>query len=153
MHWWGWAVVAGVTLALLAPLIFLYLRRRWLTMLGGLFECAYRLRDDVPGGGWLLGMGRCRGETLEWFRAFSLSLRPARTFTRGVTRLVYQRETSGVDAVVLYDETRILTLRNRLTSREDSIATDMDSALAIMAWFEAAPPGSHYLPSSADTPS
>ena len=51
----------------------LIVRRRLLSRHGGTFELSYRVRPDTAGRGWLLGLGRYSGETLEWFRIFSLS--------------------------------------------------------------------------------
>lgn len=145
-------VVVCVVMILCMPFIGLYARRRWLTGHGGLFDCAYRAREGVPGSGWVLGLARYRGDHLEWYRAFSLALRPSLQFQRGVTSFTHQRPSSGLEAVVLFDESRIVTLKDRVTSREHSLAMDPDSAMALMSWLESAPPGSHYVPHSADSP-
>ncbi|MCC2593052.1 DUF2550 domain-containing protein [Tessaracoccus sp. OS52] len=145
-------IVVGVAVLLCVPFVALYVRRRWLTGHGGLFDCAYRASEGVPGSGWVLGLARYRGDQLEWYRAFSLALRPALEFQRGVTTFAHQRPSSGLEAVVLFDESRIVTLRDRVTSREHSLAMDPDAAMALMSWLESAPPGSHYLPHSADSP-
>ena len=42
------------------------------------------VRPARAGRGWLLGLGRYSGETLEWFRIFSLSPRPKRAWERSV---------------------------------------------------------------------
>lgn len=149
----GAAIIVVCVIAILCmPFVGLYARRRWLTGHGGLFDCAYRTGDGVPGSGWVLGLARYRGEQLEWYRAFSLALRPSLQFPRGGTSFTHQRPSSGLEAVVLFDASRIVTLKDRVTLREHSLAMDPDAAMALMSWLESAPPGSHYLPHSADSP-
>lgn len=151
----GWQVVVValvVVLLCMLPLVSLYMRRRWLTGQGGVFDCAYRREEGAPGSGWTLGLARYRGETLEWFRAFSFGLRPSLTFRRGVIVYNAQRPSNSVEAVVLFDESRVVTLRDRITCHEYSLAMSPESVMALMSWFEAAPPGSHYLPSGNETP-
>ncbi|RYE79357.1 MAG: DUF2550 family protein, partial [Myxococcales bacterium] len=68
---WQWVVdtAAVVLLAALLFGVFLVVRRRLLSRDGGAFELTVRLRSErPPGHGWSLGMGRYRGEQLEWFR-------------------------------------------------------------------------------------
>lgn len=141
-----------VVAVVLLPFVLLYLRRRWLTGQGGLFDCAYRVRDDAPGAGWVLGMARYRGDDLEWFRAFSLSLSPKVTFQRAATTYVHQRSPDGIEAIALFEESVIVTVRDRISGRVQSLSMSPDSVMALMSWLESAPPGSHYLPGSADTP-
>ena len=141
-----------VVAVVLLPFVLLYARRRWLTGQGGLFDCAYRFRDDTPGAGWVLGMARYRGEALEWFRSFSLSLKPKMVFDRASTGYVHQRSPEGIEAIALFEESVIVTVRDKVSGRTHSLSMGRDSVMALMSWLESAPPGSHYLPRSADTP-
>lgn len=150
-----WEVVLTALLVIvlvLLPFALLYLRRRWLTGQGGLFDCAYRISDKTPGSGWVLGMARFRGENLEWFRAFSLSLWPKMVFPRVGTTYVHQRQPAGLEAIALFEDAMIVTLRDRASGGTSSLSMSRDEVLALMSWLESAPPGSHYLPGSADTP-
>ncbi|WP_052460163.1 DUF2550 domain-containing protein [Tessaracoccus massiliensis] len=150
---WEIIVTALIVIAfVLLPFILLYLRRRWLTGQGGLFDCAYRISEVTPGSGWVLGMARFRGENLEWFRSFSLSLRPKKVFPRVGTTYVHQRQPAGLEAIALFEDSMIVTLRDRASGATSSLSMDRDQVLALMSWLESAPPGSHYFPSSADTP-
>ena len=133
------------------PFALLYLRRRWLTGQGGLFDCAYQVDSD-QGAAWVLGFARYRREQLEWFRAFSLSLRPRVVFQRVTTMYVHQRVPQGLEAIALFEGSVIVTLRERVTGTTCALSMASDEALALMSWLESAPPGSHYLPSSADSP-
>lgn len=140
-----------VVIAML-PFALLYLRRRWLTGQGGLFDCAYRLREDATGAGWVLGVARYRGENLEWFRSFSLSMRPKMVFPRALTSYVHQRSPVGLEAIALFEDSMIVTLRDRVSGRTSALSMAPEEVLALMSWLESAPPGSHYLPTSADSP-
>ena len=84
-----WLVGLEVAVALLAlvvvvPLLGLYLRRRWLSAKGGVFDCALRLHNSGPGTGWATGLCRYEGERLEWFRTFSLGAVRRRLLADGV---------------------------------------------------------------------
>ncbi|MGV8847181.1 DUF2550 domain-containing protein [Tessaracoccus sp.] len=150
---WGVAlVVLGVTCLIAMPFVGLYARRRWLTGQGGLFDCAHRVSDGVPGSGWVLGLARFRDDRLEWFRAFSLGMRPSVSLQRGMTTYVYQRPASGLEQVVLFEESRVILVRDRSTQREYSLAMDGDTTMGLITWLESAPPGSHYIPTSEDSP-
>ena len=75
---WQWLLDAVGVLLVLVLLygVALVVRRRLLSRHGGTFELSYRVRSERAGRGWLLGLGRYSGESLEWFRIFSLSPRP-----------------------------------------------------------------------------
>lgn len=152
MGWEAAWIVLCVVVVLCLPLIFLYARRRWLSSRGGLFDCALRVGEGSPGTGWALGMARYRGEALEWFRAFSPGLRPALVFQRGLTLYSGRRAANGVEAVVLFDETQIVTLRDRISQVAHDLAMSEESLMGLLSWLESAPPGSHYVPSSSDSP-
>lgn len=144
---WDIVITAVVVLALvLLPFVLLYLRRRWLTGQGGLFDCAYQLTEKSPGTGWVLGMARYRGENLEWFRAFSLSVRPKKVFPRVVMAYVHQRPPAGLESIALFEGATIVTLKDRVSGDLASLSMSRDEVLALMSWLESAPPGSYYLP-------
>ena len=137
------AIIVAMVCALL-PLVLLYARRRWLTGKGGLFDCACLLRDDLPGGGWALGMARYVGEDLEWYRSFSFSLRPKRRFRRGVVTYERRRLPQGLEQFTLYEDSSIVVVRDAVTGETSALAMPTDSALGLMAWLEGAPPGMLY---------
>lgn len=152
MPWDILSAMLIVVAVVLLPFVLLYLRRRWLTGQGGLFDCAHRERDDTPGHGWALGVARYRGETLEWFRSFSLALRPKLVLQRAGTLYVHQRSPEGLEAIALFADSRVVTVKDRVTGHLHTLAMSCDEVLALMSWLESAPPGSHYLPGSADSP-
>lgn len=143
MDWVGITEVVALALilVLLAPLLFLGVRRRWLAREGGLFDCSVRLSTTTPGTGWVLGVARYSGDNLEWFRAFSVSLRPRLIFRRATLRPGQQREPDPIEAVVLYDDQRILRLEMN-DGRSWEVAMAVASLTGLLSWLESAPPGS-----------
>jgi hypothetical protein len=143
-----WLVVALVLLlaALLAAaaLAALPLRRRWLAREGGLFECSVRLKTSSAEAGWVLGMARYNAEMLEWFRFFSFSTRPRKTFLRTEVRVLTSREPDAAEAVALYSGQRVVELEE--ISPADArphpweIAMGGDSLTGFLSWLESAPP-------------
>ncbi len=148
--WWGVAEALAILVLLLAlALGLLAARRRYLSREGGTFECSLRLRSATPGAGWVLGLGRYNGGSLEWFRFFSYSWRPRKSFPRQVVRVLETRDPDPVEAVSLYAEQRILSLEvvGDLGVREEwSLALSPDSLTGLLSWLEAAPPGLSRLP-------
>lgn len=138
-------VVALVALTASVALVSLPLRRRWLAREGGLFECSVRLRTATPGAGWVLGMARYGPEALQWFRFFSYSLRPRKSFLRGEVRVRGSREPDAIEAVALYSGQRVVELAERGAAEPDGriweIAMDADSLTGFLSWLEAGPPG------------
>lgn len=142
MDWLGITELVALILAvlLLLPLLCLGARRRWLSRQGGLFDCSLRLSTATPGTGWVLGVARYSGDNLEWFRVFSLSLRPRLIFPRSQSRAGLQREPDPIEAVLLYDDQRIL--RMELTDgRSWEVAMAVASLTGLLSWLESAPPG------------
>ena len=81
---WQWLLdSAGVVLLLVLLFgLLLVVRRRVLSRHGGTFELSVRERGRPTGRGWVLGMGRYREDSLEWFRIFSPLPRPRRSWRR-----------------------------------------------------------------------
>ena len=137
-------VIAVALLVVLGvPVVWLIARRRWLSRQGGLFECSLRLTTTTPGTGWVLGVARYSGERLEWFRSFSLALRPRLVFQRGATRAGSQRDPDPIEAVLLYDDQRIVRLE-LADGHSWELAMQPDSLTGLLSWLESAPPGMAY---------
>ena len=140
--WWNLLWVTLVVVALIGlPVMLLYARRRWLAGQGGMFDCALRRGSRDPALRWYLGMGRYRGEELQWFRSFSLSLKPKLRLRRGLIHSSGLTEPSRADAFLLYEDSCILMVREPSTGRSFQFGVDRDVATALMSWMEAAPPG------------
>jgi hypothetical protein len=147
--WWGVAEGLGLLVLLLAlALLLLALRRRYLARQGGTFECSLRLSAAAPGAGWVLGLGRYNGGSLEWFRFFSYSWRPRASFPRHEVRVLQTRDPDPLEAVSLYAEQRIVSFEvvGEPDPREWSLALSPESLTGLLSWLEAAPPGLSRLP-------
>lgn len=142
-----WAValdaVGMLALALVLVAAYLIVRRRVLSRNGGTFDLSVRLRTQRPGRGWVLGVGRYDNDALEWFRIFSVSLRPARTYQRRILRVGARREITGPEEYALYDDAVVVECRYRDDLVE--LALTESALTGLLAWLEAAPPGRGHL--------
>jgi hypothetical protein len=131
---------AGALLVLvLAYGLALVVRRRLLSRHGGTFELSYRVRPERAGRGWLLGLGRYSGDQLEWFRIFSLSPRPKRTWQRDDLSYAGRRDPEGTERMSLYPDHTVVQCA--APEGELELAMAPTSLMGFQAWLEAAPPG------------
>lgn len=150
------ALVAA--LVILAPFVWLFLRRRWLARLGSMFECSLRLKKSTPGAGWVLGVARYSEDNLEWFRVFSLSFQPRLRFHRPRTRALDDRAPTPMESVLLFDGQNVVKLsvndnerdlpdqpapERSAGSGEWELAMTQGALTGLRSWLEAAPPGEH----------
>ncbi|NPC98440.1 DUF2550 domain-containing protein [Nocardioides sp. zg-DK7169] len=144
MPLWQWVLdIAGVlVLLVLAYGLALVLRRRFLSRDGGTFELSYRVRSDRPGRGWVLGLGRYSGERLEWFRIFSLSPRPKRSWDRSSLSYEVRRVAEGHEEMSLYPDHVIIGCASPAGQVE--LAMSVASLTGFQAWLEARPPGTDW---------
>lgn len=135
--------IVGVLL-LLALLygISLVVRRRLLCRHGGTFELSLRKNSDRPGRGWLLGIGRYRGDALEWFRIFSLSPTPKQVWDRDHLVYLGRRELEGGEELALYAGHVVVSCSYRDVAME--IAMSKSSLTGFQSWLEAGPPGTDW---------
>jgi Protein of unknown function (DUF2550) len=142
---WEWLLesAGGVLLLVLLLGIALIVRRRWLTRNGGTFEVSYRARRSESGSGWLLGLGRYAGDTLEWFRIFSLSPRPKRVWQRSTLTYVDRREPERMEQMSLYPGH--VVIRCETPSEVVELALGPSSLMGFQSWLEGAPPGAQHL--------
>lgn len=135
----------AVVVAVLLPLVFLFLRRRWISRLGSTFECSVRStgsRSASPAAvarGWTLGVGRYNDDELEWFRSFSFAPRPRYVFPRSI-RVLGRRTPRGAEAFSLYAGHRVIDVELRDGQRVE-LAMSERALTGLLAWTEAAPPG------------
>ncbi len=144
MSWWEWLLdLSGVALLLLVAYgLGLVLRRRVIARHGGTFELSHRLRTDVPGRGWVLGIGRYSGERLEWFRIFTLSPKPKAVWMRERLRYDGSREALGAEQTSLYPDH--VVIRCQSPDGEVELAMSVASLTGFQSWLEAKPPGTDW---------
>ena len=133
------AVLLGLLLCYGVALI---LRRRFLARNGGTFELSYRARTAKVGRGWVLGIGRYSGDSLEWFRIFSLALRPREVWRRSSLSYLGRRDAVGSESMSLFVDHVIVRCSTRTGELE--IAMSPESLTGFQAWLEAAPPGTDW---------
>ena len=146
MPLWVW-IVDSIGVLLLLVLLYalgLVVRRRWITRHGGTFELSHRVRNGdaeeaKAGRGWVLGLGRYSGNSLEFFRIFSLSLRPRHVVDRGDLTYDGQRDPVGTEAHSLYAGHVVVTCHSSTMRFELAMAPE--AVTGFLSWLEAAPPG------------
>jgi hypothetical protein len=125
-------VLVGVLLVGLVAAFLL--RRRFL--LSGLGAVTMWLRP--PGAArWAVGVAWYSGETLLWYRALSLGVRPNRRLCRSEFQVDARRCPTGAD-LPLPVESVILTCRTGAGPQE--LAMDSSTVTGFLSWIESAPP-------------
>ncbi|HEY0888382.1 MAG TPA: DUF2550 domain-containing protein [Nocardioides sp.] len=141
-----WELVLDVVGVLLVLLVCYFLglvvRRRLIGRDGGTFELSHRVRAGRPGRGWLLGIGRYSGETLEWFRFFSISPRPRRRWERRRMSYVSSHEPDGVERMSLYADHVVVICE--YAGQRIELAMAESSLTGFQAWLESRPPGTDW---------
>ncbi len=143
---WQWlADSAGVVLLLLGAYgAVLVVRRRVLARHGGTFELSVRSGASEPesGRGWVLGLGRYRADSLQWFRVFTPSPRPRRQWARVDLEVVGQRSPSGAERHALYEGHLIVECAT--PDGRVELAMSPSALTGFSSWLEAGPPGTDW---------
>src|SRR4051794_31609802 len=141
---WQWLLdAAGVLLGVVLLLgLALIVPRPLLSRHGGTFELSYRVRSTRAGRGWLLGLGRYSGESLEWFRYFSLWPRPKRVLVRSRLSFAGWRRPEGVEQMSLYPDHLVISCSTPDGAVE--LAMSEASLMGFQSWLEAGPPGTDW---------
>lgn len=131
-------VVAAIGIAL-----FIF-RRRWLSAKGGVVECGLRRTSGIRGSSWTLGIGSYESDSFDWYRVFSLSIRPKVSLARGATRIVAHRELDALETMMLFDDHASLEVESLDKDGADvhyELSMSPAALTGFMSWLEAAPPG------------
>jgi hypothetical protein len=124
-----------VLVVVLVALVVAFLIRRRL-LLTGLGAVTMWLRP--PGSPrWSVGVAWYGGDTLLWYRALSLSVRPQQRLCRAGLRIDARRR-AGRDDVVLPEEVVVLDCRTDVGPRE--LAMESSTVTGFLSWLESAPP-------------
>jgi len=120
----------------------LLVRRQILVRGRAAVECLLRLPDLAEGERWESGLARYFGDTLEWYRAVGVSLRPTHVVRRAAIRVLDRQAVSagaleGVPG-------RGVILRCTASGSRFDVGLPESAELGLLAWLEAAPPGTHH---------
>jgi hypothetical protein len=140
-------IAAGLAL-LLVLVAALFTVRRLVIGRGATFDCSLRPARPERAGGerveardahWTIGVARYGQDRLEWFRVFSLSPRPARSFERDRFELVAQRVPSAPESRAVLPGVTVVSARYE--SGDLDLAMSPEAYTGLASWLEAAPPG------------
>lgn len=148
---WQWlADSAGALLLILGVYgVLLVVRRRVLSRHGGTFELSVRSGprhqesgEPESGRGWVLGLGRYRSDSLQWFRVFTPAPRPRRQWARADLQVTGQRSPSGAERHALYEGHLIVECATPQGRVE--LAMSPSALTGFSSWLEAGPPGTDW---------
>ena len=127
------ALVLVVVLAGLLVVAFLIRRRLLLTGLGAV---TMWLR---PAGSsrWSVGVAWYGGDTLLWYRALSLSVRPQQRLGRSGLRIDGRRQARRQDVVL---PAEVVVLECRTDAGPQELAMESSTVTGFLSWVESAPP-------------
>lgn len=132
---------AGFLALLVLAAGFIAIRRFLLERGGGTVECGLRKGT----GPWRLGVVSYQQDELHWFNAFGITSRADEAFGRRDLAVVSRRDPDTAEEASLGPDRVIVECR--LASGETVELALASSALTgLLAWLEAAPPGSHLYP-------
>lgn len=131
-------MLIGIVVFALLVVTALVARRRTLQCSGGTVECSINL----PGHrGWAYGVGRYDGDTLRWYRLFSLATRPQQELSRRRLSVVDRRRPYRGEAAVL--STAAVVVVCLQDDEVVELALSESALTGFLAWLEASPPGAH----------
>ena len=148
----AWLFAAFLIILVLAA-VGIAARRFLLERGGGTVECGLR----SPNGSWRLGLASYQREELCWFGALGLSMRPDVVFPRRDLTVVSRRPPTDAEAASLGPGMIVVECRLGEDSenlgpalagtpgqgRTVELAMGEAALTGLLAWLEAAPPGSH----------
>ncbi len=139
---WQWLLdSAGVVLLVIALFgLMLVVRRRVLSRHGGTFDLSVRDAGTTDGRGWVLGLGRYREDSLDWYRIFSPLPVPKRSWRRNDLTFLSQRGPEGSEEYSLYAGHVVVVCTT--PKGEVELAMSPSSLTGLQSWLEAGPPGS-----------
>ena len=129
---------AALLIVLVAAAAGIAARRFVLERRGATVECGLRMHD----GSWRLGVASYQGDEFCWYRVFGLSMRPQRSFSRRDLAVVSRRPVTDAEVSIL-GPGRVVAECEVAGSGPVDLALAEPALTGLLAWLEAAPPGSH----------
>lgn len=133
-------ILAVAAIATVLVLLLLALRRRFIQR-GASFDCSLRLRERRFGQGWVLGVARYADDRLEWYRVFSVSLRPKQVLPRELLGIGGRRMPAYPETLAIMPGHVIVECT--VDRRPVEVAMSTEALTGFLAWRESAPPGHH----------
>lgn len=138
----GWLAVVIAALAVLTTVALAgLLVRRLLLQRDGGFDMCLRIGPEERTDGWVFGVGRYRGELLEWHRTFWIGGRPIRGLDRRRLMVLSRREPAEDEAFDL--PAGHVVFECDLGRERVEVSMPENAATGFRSWLEAAPPGEH----------
>jgi Protein of unknown function (DUF2550) len=145
---WIFAVVLVLIILAAAALAS---RRYLLERSGGTVDCA--LRRPAKAGAWRLGVLSYQHDSLSWYGALGVLLRPEHIFHRRALSVISRRPADPAEAVALGADRIVVEVAISDASGSDASGADAGEHVELamteqaltgfLAWLEASPPGSH----------
>ncbi|MFP5070698.1 DUF2550 domain-containing protein [Pseudonocardia nantongensis] len=135
------AIVGVLLLCLVAPLVWLAVRRVRLMRNGGVDLC---LRRRFAVTDWHFGVGRYEGERFAWYRLTSFRIRATVVLERGELEIVDRRPPLRSEEFAIPTAVEVLRCRGRDASGRGvdvELAMSRDVRTGFLAWLESTPPG------------
>ena len=135
---WLFAVVLAL---IVAAAVVLATRRYWLERGGGTVECG--LRRPAGRGAWRLGVVSYQRHELRWHGALGVALRPEHVFPRRSVEVTSRRPVESAETAVLDPSWVVVEAKTGNGEEPVELAMSDQALTGLLAWLEAAPPGSH----------
>jgi hypothetical protein len=135
-----WLFAALIALIVVAAAA-LAIRRYWLERGGGTVECG--LRSPSGRSAWRLGFVSYQRDELRWYGALGVALRPEHVFPRRSVEVTSRRPVDPSETSVLAPDWIVVEAKTGLDDGPVEFAMTDEALTGLLAWLEAAPPGSH----------
>jgi hypothetical protein len=119
----------------------LLVRRMILVRRRSAVECLLRLPDLADGDRWESGLARYEGDSLEWYRAVGVSLRPTHLVRRAAMQVLDRRPAAPGSLEGIPGPG--VVLRCAASGSRFDVGLPETAEVGLLAWLEAAPPGTH----------
>ncbi|HEX3783782.1 MAG TPA: DUF2550 domain-containing protein [Pseudonocardiaceae bacterium] len=131
----------GVVLIVVAIVLATSALRRLKMLREGGVHVALRRRIDDSGRGWLLGVGRYRGDEFVWYRVLSVRSGPDQVIPRIGLQISDRRQPHLGENYAMPTEATVLRCRDTDSDTVVELAMNGEALTGFLSWLEAAPPG------------
>ena len=132
---------AGFLILLVLAASGIAVRRFLLERRGATVECGLR-RPGPKSRSWRLGLASYQLDEFRWYGIFGVSMRPEQTFPRRDLAVVARRPPTEEELTILGPGRIVAECRLGASTTID-LALAESALTGLLAWLEAAPPGSH----------